>query len=88
MIGEHQEIHWNARGSCGASGCTDPMCVCSLCGLPIGVAESDWRWEFHPDYCDGCALCEDSIPWIIFRGEGRNMKQAQFHTKCFEQVTR
>lgn len=79
-------IQWNVRGSCGTPGCTDPECGCSLCGNPIGVDERDERWNEHDEDCPGCELCEDSIPIILFRGEGEACEQAQFHTKCFEKV--
>ncbi len=79
-------IRWNSRGSCGNSGCTDPKCCCSLCGKPIGVSEEDPRWEEHSEYCDGCELCRDQVPFIMFAGEGKRMKQAQFCTACLEKA--
>ena len=82
------EIQWNKRGSCGASGCKDPLCCCSLCGLPIGVSDDDPRWNDHAESCAGCELCEDAVPYIVFRGESPNMEQAQFHSKYFEAITR
>jgi hypothetical protein len=81
-------IRWSSRGSCGNSGCKDTECGCAVCGLPIGVSEDDPRWDSHEEYCGGCELCEDEVPMILFRGEGKAMKQAQFHTKCFEKVAR
>jgi hypothetical protein len=80
------EIRWSSRGSCGNSGCKDPECGCSVCGLPIGVAEDDHRLESHPDYCDGCELCQDQVPFILFQGDGEGMEQAQFHTVCFNRL--
>ena len=81
-----EAIHWNSRGSCGESGCKDPECCCSLCARPIGVSENDPRWDEHDEYCDDCDLCRDRVPLILFRGEGKAMKQAQFHQRCFEQI--
>jgi len=80
------DIHWSKRGSCGNSGCTDPECCCAVCRKPIGVAEDDPRWDQHDEDCNDCDLCRDSVPVILFRGEGRAMLQAQFHNKCFELV--
>jgi len=83
-------IRWSRRGSCGNPGCTDPLCCCSVCGEPIGVAEDDPRWETHGGYnpCDDpeCHLCEDLIPLYLFRGEGKQMEQAVFHQRCLEKV--
>lgn len=79
-------IRWSTRGSCSNSGCTDPECCCSVCGLPIGVSEDDPRWDEHDEYCDDCDLCRDSVPIIMCDGEGSDMKQAQFHIRCFEQI--
>lgn len=78
------EIRWSS-GSCGNSGCTDPECCCALCAKPIGVSEDDPRWDDHND-CYGCDLCEDSVPIVLFQGEGKAMKQAAFHNKCFEKL--
>ena len=77
------KIRWSARGSCGNSGCTDPECGCSICGKPIGVPEDDPRWETHDEYCDGCDLCVDEVPLIMWKEDvdGRTL-QAQFHTDC------
>ena len=79
-----QTIRWSRRGSCGRSGCSDPECACALCGKPIGVNEDDPRWDEHQEYCGGCELCSDEVPIMLFRGEGKQMKQAQFHSACFE----
>ena len=81
-------IRWSSRGSCGNPGCTDTECGCALCGLPIGVSDEDPRWENHSEFCYECDLCRDQVPLILFRGEGKNMQQAQFHQKCFEKVVR
>lgn len=87
ILPEHAErIFWNSRGSCGEPGCTDPECCCSFCARPIGVAEDDPRWDEHEEYCDDCDLCRDSVPLMLFRGEGEQMQQAQFHVRCFEQI--
>lgn len=80
-------IRWNRRGSCGQSGCTDPECCCALCGKPVGVPEDDPRWQEHSEFCIGCELCEDEVPLMLFRGEGKQMEQAKFHKKCFREVT-
>lgn len=77
------EVRWSS-GSCGVSGCTDPECVCALCAQPIGIREDDPRWTGHDPDCFGCKLCEDEVPIILFRGEGKDMKQAAFHNACFE----
>lgn len=79
-------IRWSRRGSCTERGCTDPECCCSVCGLPIGVAEEDPRWDSHGEHCAGCALCEDEMPIMLFRGKGKEMEQAQFHNKCFRKI--
>jgi hypothetical protein len=79
-------IHWNTRGSCGESGCTDPECCCSICARPIGVAETDPRWDDHEEYCGDCDLCRDQVPIMLFRGEGKHTQQAQFHQRCFERI--
>jgi len=77
------QIRWSTRGSCGNAGCTDPECRCALCGQPIGVAEDDPRWGFHDEFCNDCDLCRDQVPVMLFRGDGKQMEQAQFHTCCF-----
>lgn len=79
------EVRWT-RGSCGLSGCADPECVCALCARPIGIPETDPRWNEHDEYCVGCELCEDLVPIILFRGEGKDTEQAAFHHKCFERL--
>jgi len=79
------EIRWS-KGSCGVSGCSDPECVCALCAQAIGIKETDPRWDGHDPDCFGCKLCEDEVPMILFRGEGKAMKQAAFHNKCFEKL--
>ena len=80
------EIRWS-KGSCGVSGCTDPECVCALCAQPIGISEEDPRRSDHDnEYCCGCPICEDDVPMILFRGEGKAMKQAAFHNACFEKL--
>lgn len=84
-INESKILRWSER-SCGISGCKDESCVCAVCALPIGIPEDDPRWDCHPDYCDGCVVCEDEVPIIIFRGEGKDMKQAAFHAACFRAI--
>ncbi|HEV1992466.1 MAG TPA: hypothetical protein VGR34_06345 [Candidatus Dormibacteraeota bacterium] len=79
------EVRWS-RGSCGVSGCAHPECVCALCAQPIGIPESDPRWAGHGEDCFGCELCDDEVPIILFRGEGRDMTQAAFHSRCFEKL--
>ncbi len=80
------EIRWS-KGSCGVSGCADPECVCALCAQPIGISEDDPRWEGHDrESCGWCELCEDEVPIMLFRGEGKAMLQAAFHQKCFERL--
>jgi hypothetical protein len=79
-------IRWSKRGSCGESGCPDPECACSLCGQPIGVSERDPRWEEHDEFCADCELCRDQAPIMLWRGKGKQIKQAQFHTACFEKI--
>lgn len=79
-------IRWSKRGRCGDAGCTDPECGCALCGRPIGVPEEDPRWQSQDEYCAGCPLCEDEVPLMLFRGEGRNTEQAVFHQACFQRV--
>jgi hypothetical protein len=75
-------IRWST-GSCGQAGCADPECACAICRKPIGVSEDDPQWADHPEWCGGCELCDDQVPIILFRGEGKAMLQAAFHTKCF-----
>ncbi len=81
-----ERIHWNRRGSCGMSGCSDPECCCSFCARPIGVRDEDPRWDDHNEACDECDLCRDRVPVILWRGEGKKMEQAQFHVRCFEHI--
>jgi hypothetical protein len=78
-----KEIRWSA-GSCGNPGCKDPECVCALCASPIGIPDDD---PSHDPECGGCAVCEDQVALIIFRGSGKKMVQAAFHAKCFHDVT-
>ena len=77
---------WHIRGCCDQPGCTDRYCRCSVCDLPIGVADDDPRWDAHDEDCNDCDLCRDQIPVMLFRGEGKAMEQARFHVRCFEQV--
>jgi hypothetical protein len=79
-------IRWSRRGSCGNSGCKDPECGCSICGEPIGIPEDDPRRDGHDENCPGCAICEDDIPIMLWRGQGKDTEQAQFHSKCFGKV--
>lgn len=79
------EVRWSS-GSRGNRGCSDPECVCALCAQPIGIPEDDPRRTEHDDECCGCPVCDDDVPIILFRGEGKAMKQAAFHHKCFEKV--
>jgi len=80
------EVRWSS-GACGVSGCADPECVCALCAKPIGVAEEDPRRADHDNEdCCGGEICDDDVPMILFRGEGKAMKQAAFHTRCFEKL--
>lgn len=79
------KIRWS-QGSCGNAGCADPECCCAICEKPIGVPEDDPRWRDHDEWCDDCDLCRDRVPITLFKGEGRAMLQAQFHTKCFEAI--
>jgi hypothetical protein len=72
------QLRFSKRGSCGAPGCTDPHCCCSLCGEPIGIVECDP----HYDTCEGCERCGET-PICLFRGEGSDTEQAQLHNKCF-----
>ena len=81
----YRKIRWS-NGSCGTAGCTDETCTCSLCGRPIGVFEDDPRWNDHPDDCVECDLCIDQVPTILFRGEGLETQQAQFHLDCFREL--
>ena len=79
-------VRWST-GSCGNSGCNDPECVCALCFQPIGIPEDDSRRDAHDQVdCAGCEICEDDVPTILFRGEGKDMRQATFHTKCFNRL--
>lgn len=87
--GYEARIRWSRRGSCGNPGCKDLECGCSLCRKPIGTAEDDPRWETHGEDCcydQNCEICADQVPIILFRGEGRQMEEARFHQKCFEQA--
>lgn len=79
-------IRWNKRGSCGNAGCKDPECCCAFCGLPIGIPDEDPRWDEHSEFCDGCELCRDLIPLMLFRGEGKDTEQASFHARCFTRI--
>jgi hypothetical protein len=80
-------ILWHVRSHCSEPGCRDPLCVCSLCGEPIGTPDDDPRWDQHnEDYCGDCDLCRDQVPLMLFQGEGRAMKRAQFHRRCFETI--
>jgi hypothetical protein len=82
-------IRWSLRGSCGNSGCADPECCCSLCGLPIGAREDDPRYATHEEeecFDSECELCVDRVPLMLFRGEGAAMEQAQFHNACFHRL--
>src|SRR3989442_1606887 len=81
-------VQWNSRGSCGNPGCADASCVCSLCKMPIGISEDDPRRANHDEDCFDCDLCRDDVPIILFRGKGKATQQAQFHTKCFEKISR
>lgn len=85
LNGRAAEIRW-ASGSCGNPGCTDPECCCALCARPIGLSEADLRGRQHDEECSGCELCEDNLPIILFRGKGKDSKQAAFHTACFEKL--
>lgn len=80
-----QTVRWSI-GSCGSSGCGDPECVCALCAQPIGIAEEDPRRADHNEECFGCSICEDDVPIMLFRGEGRQSRQAAFHKACFERL--
>lgn len=83
-------VLWSVRpcssGDGAGSGCRDPQCVCSLCGEPIGTPEDDPRWMEHDDECSDCDVCRDQVPVILFRGEGRAMQRAQFHTRCLHSI--
>ena len=79
-------VRWST-GSCGVSGCADAECVCGLCAKPIGIPEDDPRRDAHDQFdCAGCEICEDDVPTILFRGEGKDMKQSAFHDKCFHRL--
>ena len=82
----YAKIRWSRRGSCGNSGCKDPECGCALCGKPVGVAEDDPRFDEHSDFCGGCELCIDQVPFILFRGEGKQTEQATFCSRCFNEL--
>jgi hypothetical protein len=79
-------IRWSRRGSCGEPGCTDEQCCCAFCSKPIGVPDHDPRWLDHSEDCYECELCIDAVPFVLFRGEGKQMEQAQFHTVCFRKL--
>jgi hypothetical protein len=79
-------IRWSRRGSCGNPGCKDKGCRCSFCDEPIGTPEDDPRWDEHDEYCTDCDVCRDQIPLMLFRGEGKQMEQAQFHAACFSRI--
>jgi len=79
-------IRWSKRGSCGNLGCADPECSCSLCGKAIGVSEEDPRWDSHDENCYECDLCRDRIPIMMWRGDGKDCEQAQFHLQCFQAI--
>ena len=82
-------IHWSKRGSCGESGCIDPDCCCSFCAKPIGIPENDPRRDMHDEencFDLDCPICVDRVPLILWRGEGKNTEQAQFHDACFRQM--
>jgi len=82
-------IRWSLWGCCGEAGCVDPECACSLCGMPIGVAENDPRWQTHDPDCSECELCRDQVPIILWRTDdehGHATEQAQFHLACFNRV--
>jgi hypothetical protein len=79
-------VRWST-GSCGNSGCVDAECACALCAKPIGIPEGDPRRDAHDQLdCAGCEICEDDVPMILFRGEGKDSRQAAFHTKCFNRL--
>jgi hypothetical protein len=80
------EIRWSPRGSCGEPGCNDPECVCALCAEPIGKTEHELANADHDIECYGCELCEQQVPIILFRGEGKDCEQAQFHDDCFRRL--
>jgi hypothetical protein len=82
-------IRWSGRGSCGQGGCRDPECCCSLCGLPIGFADDDedYAWHDVDSCCDpDCKFCADAVPIYMFRGEGKETEEAQFHGDCWKRV--
>jgi hypothetical protein len=81
-------INWSSQGSCGNAGCADPSCVCSFCGLPIGRTDEELENLDHDAECDGCELCADQIPIILWRKRGRVTFQAQFHQACFTRLAR
>src|SRR5260370_8332598 len=75
------EIRWS-KGSCGVNGCTDPECVCALCAQPIGISDEDPRRADHDNEdCSGCPICEDDVPMILFRAQGKKTKQPPSHPK-------
>lgn len=79
-------VRWSPA-SCGVPGCKDAHCVCALCAQPIGVPEDDLRRDAHDQFdCMGCEICEDDVPTILFRGEGKDMRQAAFHNRCFNRL--
>jgi len=80
-------IQWRRRTHCDEPGCKDFTCACSMCGQPIGVAETDPRWDAHDDCCTDCDLCRDQVPLILFRGKGKRMDAARFHIACFQKIT-
>jgi hypothetical protein len=68
-----------------------PQCLCSLCGLVIGVADDDPRkYDHDPDTCDSvsgnCEICEVAVR--LFKGEGNDCREQRYHWKCFERVAR
>jgi hypothetical protein len=79
------EVRWST-GSCGNAGCKYHECVCALCAQPIGIAEDDPRRADHDENCVGCSLCEDDVPMMLFRGEGKDCRQAAFHIACFRRL--
>jgi hypothetical protein len=84
VIDNSKILRWSP-GSCGNAGCKDESCVCAVCALPIGVPEDDPRWDNHPDYCDGCEVCEDEVPVMLFRKDENT--QAAFHAACFRRIS-
>lgn len=76
-------VVWS-RQACGRPGCAAHRgCRCALCNEPIGVDEEDPRWQQHDEWCGGCELCQDQVPIILFRGQGKDTVAAHFHTACF-----